>query len=188
MAFFEAELPALLTRQSLFASVLKGVLSGSTYPDLRQETMFGNELILYRDPARLFSLRIYIFGPGEHTFVHDHNSWGIFGSAFGELEVLRYRREDGGPNPDRAQLTLSRRLVLWPGETETTLPFDQGIHRTGNPGASATLMVSVYGAPLRRLYIQRFNLENGRVQRVFPPRMKKKFLVEQALKEIERCR
>jgi len=43
-------------------------------------------------------------------------------------------------------------------------------------------MVSVYGTPLRRLYIQRFNLENGGVHRVFPPRFKKKMLAEQALK------
>jgi len=188
IAFFEAELPALLVNRPLFEGVLKGILSGSPYPDLRQETLFGNELILYLDPGRMFSLRLYLFGPGEHTSVHDHTSWGVFGSAFGKLEVVRYRREDDGTDPDQAQLSLSRRLVLRPGETETTLPFDQGIHRTGNPGDGTTLMVSVYGTPLRRLYIQRFNLENGRVHRVFPPRIKKRILAEQALTEIERSR
>jgi hypothetical protein len=188
MAFFEAELPALLSHRDLFAGLLKGILSGSPYRALRQETLFANELILYLDPGRSFSLRLYLFGPGEHTFVHDHNSWGIFGSAFGKLEVERYRREDGGLSPDQAQLTLSRRLVLWPGETEMTLPFDEGIHRTGNPAEGTTLMLSIYGTPLRRLYIQRFKLETGRIQRVFHPRIKKKILAEQALQEIERSR
>jgi hypothetical protein len=49
-------------------------------------------------------------------------------------------------------------------------------------------MVSVYGTPLRRLYIQRFNLENGSVHRVFSPRFRKKMLAKQALTVIERSR
>jgi predicted metal-dependent enzyme (double-stranded beta helix superfamily) len=188
IAFFEVELPALLAHRALFEGVLKGILSGSPYPDLRQETLFSNELILYSDPGRMFSLRLYIFGPGEHTFVHDHTAWGVLGSAFGKLEVVRYHRKDDGSDPDQAQLALSKRLVLWPGEIETTLPLDQGIHRTGNPTEGITLMVSVYGTPLRRLYIQRFNLENGSVHRVFSPRFKKKMLAEQALKAMETAR
>jgi predicted metal-dependent enzyme (double-stranded beta helix superfamily) len=48
--------------------------------------LFDNEFILYRDPARLFSLRLYIFGAGERTCVHDHTSWGVSASAFGKLE------------------------------------------------------------------------------------------------------
>jgi hypothetical protein len=41
---------------------------------------------------------------------------------------------------------------------------------------------------LRRLYIQRFNLENGSVNRIFPPRMRKKMLAEQALKGLAAAR
>lgn len=185
MAFFRDELPSLLADRTLFEGILSGILNGNPHPDLRQETLFDNELVLFRDPGRLFSLRLYIFGPGAHTSVHDHTSWGVSGSAFGQLEVVRYRREDDGSNPDQAQLALSERLDLWPGEIETTLPLDQGIHRTGNPTEGITLMVSVYGTPLRRLYIRRFNLENGSVHRVFPPRFKKKMLAEQALKAME---
>jgi hypothetical protein len=185
LAYFQDELPALLSKRALFEGVLKGIINGKPYPDLRQETFFDNELILYRDPARLFSLRLYIFGPGERTSVHDHTSWGVSGSVLGKLEVVRYRREDDGSDPDLAQLARPEHVVLWPGETEKTLPFDQGIHCTGNPVEGTTLMVSVYGTPLRRLYIQRFNLENGSVHRLFPPRFRKKMLAGQALKAIE---
>ena len=184
MNYFRRELPGLLAERSLFASILTHVVRGSDFPDLRQSTLFENELVLYQDPARIFSLRLYFFRTDEHTSVHDHTSWGVSGSAFGELEIVRYRREDDGSNPDQALLASSGRFTLWPGETETTLPFDQGIHRTGNPSNGITLMVSVYGPPLRRLYIQRFNLENGSVHRVYSPRVRKKMLVEQALKEI----
>jgi hypothetical protein len=186
MQFLRDELPVLLSKQALFKAVLKGIVDGKPYPDLRQESLFDNELILYRDPARLFSLRLYIFGAGEHTAVHDHTAWGVSGSVFGKLEVVRYRREDDGSDPDQARLARPEHIVLGPGATEETLPFDQGIHRTGNPAEGTTLMVSVYGTPLRRLYIQRYNLENGRVLRVFPPRFRKKMLAKQALEEIAR--
>jgi hypothetical protein len=188
MDFFRDELPALLSKRALFEGVLKGITNGKPYPDVRQETFFDNEVILYRDPARLFSLRLYIFGAGEHTPVHDHTSWGVSGSVFGKLDVVRYLREDDGSNPDQAQLARPEHVVLWPGATEKTLPFDQGIHCTGNPSEGTTLMVSVYGTPLRRLYIRRFNLENGSVHRVFSPRFRKKMLAKQALAVIERSR
>lgn len=188
MAFFRDELPAFLVNRTLFEGVLKAITNGDPHPDLRQETLFDNELVLYRDPGRLFSLRVYIFGPGAHTTVHDHSSWGVSGSAFGPLEVVRYRREDDGSDPDLARLAMADRYALRRGEIETTLPLDQGIHRTGNPAEGTTLMVSVYGTPLRRLYIQRFNLENGGVHRVFPPRFKKKMLAEQALKAMAAAR
>ena len=188
MDFFRDELPSLLANRALFEGVLKGITNGNPYPDVRQETFFDNEVVLYRDPARLFSLRLYIFGASEHTAVHDHTSWGVSGSVFGKLEVVRYLREDDGSNPDQAQLARPEHVVLWPGATEKTLPFDQGIHCTGNPSEGTTLMVSVYGTPLRRLYIQRFNLENGSVHRVFSPRFRKKLLAKQALAVIERSR
>lgn len=185
IGFFQRELPALLCERALFEGLFRGILAGEAFPDLRQETMFANELVLYRDPGRLFSLRLYLFGPGERTAVHDHTSWGVSGSAFGRLEVARYRREDDGAEPGQARLVLSGRRLLQPGETETTLPLDEGLHRTGSPDDGPTLMVSVYGAPLRRLFIQRFNLETGRVQRMFPPRIQKRMLAEQALKAME---
>ena len=188
MDYFRRELPGLLAERSLFARMLKDLVRGSDFPDLRQATLFENELVLYQDPSRIFSLRLYFYGAEERTAVHDHTSWGVSGSAFGQLEVVRYRREDDGSDSHQARLTLSERFVLRPGETETTLPFDQGIHRTGNPSDGITLMLSVYGPPLRRLYIQRFDLETGSVQRMFPPRLRKKMMVEQALKEMDAAR
>lgn len=183
--FFNKELPGFLAKRALFVEILKGLISGSGYPDLRQGTMFDNELILFQDPGRRFSLRGYIFGGGEHTPVHDHTSWGVSGSAFGKIEVLRYRREDDGSVPDLARLTLDDRYVLMPGETETILPFDQGIHSSGNPSGGSTFMISIYGPPQRRLYLQRFNLQNGRVHRMFPQRIRKRMLAQQALKAME---
>lgn len=186
IAYFRAELSRLLVKRPLFEAVLQGIVAGSPYPDLRQETLFDNELILYRDPGRIFSLRLYIFGPGEHTPVHDHTSWGVSGSAFGRLEVVRYRHAGPGPEPNQVRLALAARGVLRPGDIETTMPFDEGIHRTGNPEDGTTLMVSIYGRPLRRLFIQCFDPEDGRVDRRYPPHLKKRMLTALALEKMQR--
>jgi predicted metal-dependent enzyme (double-stranded beta helix superfamily) len=186
MAYFQTKMPELLSRRTIFEGILRGVLAGNPYPDLRQETLFDNEIILFRDHGHLFSLWLYVFGPGEYTPVHDHTSWGVSGSAFGKLEVVRYRREGLGPEPDGGRLAVTTRSVLIPEEIESTLPFDAGIHRTGNPVGGSTLMVSVYGRPLRRLYIQYFNLETGRVERRYTSRLRKRMLAEQALAAMEK--
>jgi hypothetical protein len=184
LEYFRAELPALLAQGSLFGDILAGICRGSSFPDIRLGTLFDNEIVLFQDPGRAFSLRMFIFGPGEKTPVHDHSAWGVLGSAFGHLEVVRYRREDDGAVEGLAQLSVAERRVLDPGETETTLALDQGIHRTGSPAGGATLMVNIYGPPGRRLHIHCFDPESGRVQRLYPQRIRKRMLAELALAQM----
>jgi hypothetical protein len=100
--------------------------------------------------------------------------------------VVRYRLAGAGPEPNQARLALATRGVLGPGDIETTMPFDEGIHRTGNPAEGTTLMVSVYGRPLRRLFIQCYNLEDGRVDRRYPRHLKKRMLTALALETMQR--
>ncbi|HSV91647.1 MAG TPA: hypothetical protein VLH81_01170 [Desulfobacterales bacterium] len=183
MEFFRGALPALLGRPELLAGVLEGIVDGRPLPGLRIATVFENEFLLHQDPGGLFSLRLYLYGPGERTFVHDHVTWGVSGSAHGRLEVLRYRRTDDGKDPDRARLEAVERLSLGPGEIETTLPLDRGIHSTGNPEAGTTWMLSVYGPPARRAVMHRFDPETGSVTPLHPPRVHKRLLAQQALSD-----
>ncbi len=184
IAAIERELPVLLRNRPLFAGILEAVGKGGGFPDTRLGTMFDNEFVLHQDRGRRFSLRMYLFGPGERTPVHDHSSWGVTGAAYGKLAVARFRREDDGSVPGRARLSPAGRFVLTPHATEVTPPLEQGIHWTGNPAGGTTLMVSVYGPPSRRLYIQQFDLAGGTVRRVFSPRIRKKMLAAEALKDI----
>ena len=105
---------------------------------MRQATFFDNELSFIATGAGSFPLRMYIFGAGDHTPVHDHTSWGVSGSAFGELEVVRYRREDDGSDPEGPAGPAGNELPA-AGATEITRAFDEGIHKTGNPSAATTL-------------------------------------------------
>ncbi len=182
MEFFEKELPGFLQNQSIIEKLLKNIKAGSPYPDLRQAQMIDDEILLYLNPKRLFSLRMFLYGPGDYTPIHDHNSWGLSGAAAGQLGVIRYARQDNGKGEGYAQLQQAAPIYLQPGQIELTRPLNDGIHQTGNPADGTTVMISVYGSPIRRLYINRFDIEHNRVDRLYPPRIKKKMLAAQALK------
>jgi predicted metal-dependent enzyme (double-stranded beta helix superfamily) len=182
MEFFQSELPGFLRNQAVFEKLLKNIKDGSPYPDLRQAQMIDDEILLYLNPRRLFSLRMFLYGPGDYTLIHDHNSWGVSGAAVGELGVIRYVRQDDGTVEGFSQLLQADPVYLQPGEIELTRPLNDGIHQTGNPGQGTTIMISVYGSPVRRLYINRFDLKHNKVEKLYPPRIKKKMLAAQALK------
>jgi predicted metal-dependent enzyme (double-stranded beta helix superfamily) len=184
MDFFQNELPGFLRNQSLFQELLKNITHGSPYPDLRQAQMIDDEILLYLNPKRLFSLRMFLYGPGDYTSIHDHNSWGVSGAVVGELGVIRYARQDDGTVEGYARLRQTARVQLQPGEIELTRPLNDGIHQTGNPGRGTTIMISIYGSPVRRLYIHRFDHEHSKVDRLYPPRIKKKMLAAQALEHL----
>jgi hypothetical protein len=186
MEFFQNELPDFLRNQALFEKLLQHIKAGNPYPDLRQAQMIDDEILLYLNPKRLFSLRMFLYGPGDYTPIHDHNSWGLSGSAVGELGVIRYGREDDGSVEGFAQLLQAAPVYLQPGEIELTRPLDEGIHQTGNPFDGTTIMISVYGSPIRRLYIHRFDNKANTVEELYPPRIKKKMLAVQALKKIKK--
>jgi predicted metal-dependent enzyme (double-stranded beta helix superfamily) len=183
--FFQNELPELLLDKGLFTEILNRITHGKAHPDLRQAMMFDNEYLLYLSSRRLFSLRMYIFEPGEYTSIHDHNSWGVTGNVTGSLEVVRYSREDDGSVENYARLGESDRYRLVPGETELTLSLNAGIHQTGNPTAETIIMISVYGPPARRLYINCFDTVHDKVLKIYPLRLKKKMLASQALKALK---
>lgn len=180
-----SELPRLLLNRSLFAKILRDLAAGGKYPDLRHSTMFDNELLLYADGMRLFSLRLFLWYPGEYTPVHDHNSWGVIGPISGELEVVNYRREDDGSQQGYACLVEVERFRLRPGETSFTLPLNEGIHKTGNPTQEAMLSLSLYGNPLSRDYIHGFDIDRHSAYRILSPKMKKRLRAARALHSLE---
>jgi hypothetical protein len=183
--WIRGELPGLLQDSALFQTILKDIISGNPYPDIRQAMMFENEILLYVNPRRLFSVRLYLYGPGDFTPIHDHSSWGVSGSALGIVGVVTYMHEDDGSVAGKAHIRESSRFELRPGRTELTLPLDAGIHQTGNPTDRPVIMVSVYGAPMRRLFINRFDAKHQLVSRMFPPRIRKRMLAREAFDRFE---
>jgi predicted metal-dependent enzyme (double-stranded beta helix superfamily) len=186
MEFFKNELPGFLQNQALFEGLLKNIKNGNPYPDLRQAQIIDDEILLYLNPKRLFSLRMFLYGPGDYTPIHDHSSWGVSGAAVGELGIIRYLREDDGSIEGYAQLLQAAPVYLQRGEIELTRPLNEGIHQTGNPVDGVTIMVSIYGSPIRRTYINCFDYKANKVEKLYAPRIKKKMMAIEALKQLSK--
>jgi predicted metal-dependent enzyme (double-stranded beta helix superfamily) len=146
--------------------------------------MFSNEFILYINNRRLYSVRLYIYEPGQYTPVHDHNSWGVYGCVSKKVEVIRYRRQDDETRQGYAELRETDRIMLRPGDTSVVRPLNDGIHQAGNPATGTCVMLSVYGTPIRRLYVNQYDPMRNRVSRLYPPRLRKKRLATQALETL----
>ncbi len=184
--YFQQELPVFLTQQSLFVPILESIVEGRLYPDVKYATMFESEIVLYRDPDRRFSVRFYLWGPGEHDPIHDHNSWGLIGTALGTLDVINYRRLDDGADERHAVLEEASRQFIPTGRTFPVYPLDKGIHRTGNAGEPAIIQVGVYGENLTgRGYVNVFDRGTGEVTRLYLPHVKKRMLARQALEVLQ---
>ena len=181
IAHMKAQLPNLLLDRRLMSCVLESIAKGSPGLNLGRCGIFENEILLYMDPRRIFSVRAHFHRPGEFTPIHDHSSWGINGTPFGTLNVVRYRRDDSGSDKNRALLTVIERLALSPGELDLVNSLDAGIHQTGNDSDQPNVMISVYGSPVRRLFIRIFDAETGRIWKRFPVKIRRRRLAKQAL-------
>lgn len=183
--FFMRELPGLLKDREAVEYLLKAIADGSEYPDVRSATIFESEVVLYRDPWKLFSVRLYLWGPGDYDPVHDHNSWGVIGTALGTLDVINYERLDDGTSQEHAVLMECSRQAIPTGRTYSVFPLDRGIHRTGNAGEPAIVQVGVYGANITgRPYVNVFDLHDSSISRLYLPHVRKRMLAGKALETI----
>lgn len=176
-------LPRLIADKALFRNILEGMVADAPYPDLRYATMFDSEVILYRDPDRRFSLRLFFWEPGGYDPVHDHNAWGVVGPVSGELEIVNYIRIDDGQREGQALLKETSRRTIRPGESYH-VRGPESIHKTGNPGSRMTLQVSVYGRPQSgRDHVNGFDVANRRMYPIYAPKTVKQRLAARSLSD-----
>ena len=180
--YLKKALPELLADRSLFMEILSDIANSRPYPDIREATLFNNEILLYTDPKRLYSVRLYLWEPHTYTGVHDHSAWGVMGPVAGKFEVVKFSREDDGSSETHARLEKKEQVIIGPREIETTLPLNNGIHKTGNPGDITSVTVHLYGSPVRRSYINGFDIATGRIHRMYAPRSRKRMLASEALR------
>ena len=108
-------------------------------------SIWPNEVVLWRDPDREFSVLAYIWEPHAVDAVHDHGSWGVIGSLVRGFTERKYRRLDSGRVQGYAELQEVSCRAIGPGETSYVLPLDEGIHRTENDGDGYSISINVYG-------------------------------------------
>ncbi|ABE36998.1 cysteine dioxygenase type I family protein [Paraburkholderia xenovorans LB400] len=87
--------------------------------------------------------------PGKTTIPHNHDTWAVIAAIDGAELNRIYRRTDDGRDPDRAQVEVTREVVVRPGVPIAFLPDD--IHSIHVGGAEPTLHFHLYGRPLETL-------------------------------------
>ena len=130
--------------------------------------LFNNEVVIWREPDRGFSIRVFIWSNDCDNFVHDHNSWGMIATWFGEIAVENYNRLDQGEQEGIARLQLREKMILKPGQTAMIKPFDDGIHRVCSANGEMAISVSIYARRLaERGYLYKFDPETGKISKLF---------------------
>jgi 3-mercaptopropionate dioxygenase len=56
----------------------------------RPHPEYYQQYLLYADPADRFSVVSFVWGPGQHTPVHDHTVWGVIGMLRGAEIAQNY--------------------------------------------------------------------------------------------------
>lgn len=120
----------------------------------RPHPQYYQQYLLYADPDDRFSVVSFVWGPGQHTPIHDHTVWGVIGMLRGAELAQSYEISgDGIPKP------VAEEIRLAPGDVEFVSPGIGDVHKVKNAlEDQVSISIHAYGANI------------GKVSRhVFPP-------------------
>ncbi|HEU0230167.1 MAG TPA: cysteine dioxygenase [Burkholderiaceae bacterium] len=105
------------------------------------------QYLLYGDPLDRFSLVSFVWGPGQHTPIHDHTVWGVIGMLRGAEVSQSYRA-----NADGTLAADGPEEVLRPGRIACVSPSIGDIHRVSNAHQDKTsISIHLYGGNIGRI-------------------------------------
>jgi len=121
--------------------------------------------VLYEDPDLGFQILAHINDKARVSPPHDHGaSWAIYGQATHYTDMIEWKREDDGSNPDQAKLTPVKKYRLLPGHAGT---YEDGkIHSIDYPDHARFIRVT--GTNLDNIRRVRFDLASGKVHQMTP--------------------
>ena len=100
------------------------------------------QYLLHCDALERFSVVSFVWGPGQHTPVHDHTVWGLIGMLRGQEVSQPFGFDASG-----ALLPQGAATTLRPGDVEVVSPTLGDIHQVRNAMAdSVSVSIHVYGA------------------------------------------
>jgi predicted metal-dependent enzyme (double-stranded beta helix superfamily) len=102
---------------------------------------FYQQFLLHADPLERFSIVSFVWGPGQHTPVHDHCVWGLLGVLRGAELCQRY-----GFNTHGEFKPIGPEEILAQGEIDLVSPSAGDIHVVKNASQTDTaISIHVYG-------------------------------------------
>ena len=118
---------------------------------------------LYRAEDGSLCLFSLVVPAGRATPVHDHLAWGLVGIYRGRQDETVYRRLDDGADPARAQLEISKRQQLGPGEFYTLLPPTDDIHYVRTISDAPSISIHLLANDTACIWRHRFDPASGAV-------------------------
>jgi predicted metal-dependent enzyme (double-stranded beta helix superfamily) len=147
-------------------------------------SIWPNEIALFRSPDRDLSILAYIWAPHSVDTIHDHGAWGVLAPLVQPFRERKYRRQDDGTIEGYAELQEISYKTIRPGESTYVLPLNDGIHRIENISDNYVMSLNVYGQPVRHVYVQFFDAEQKKVWKAYPPRTHKQIMTIRAMGNI----
>lgn len=125
-----------------------------------------NGLFVLHDDGELgFQILAHINEKARASPPHDHGaSWAIYGQASSYTDMTEFERVDGGADPDKASLRVTKKYRLSPGQAG--IFQDGAIHSIDYPGGSR--FVRVTGTNLDRIARSSFDPKTGAVKQMAP--------------------
>ena len=112
--------------------------------------------LLFRAGDGSLAFSALVLAPERETPVHDHLAWGLVGLYRGNQDEIVYARRDDAARDDFADLVVSERNNLTPGDFYTLLP-ENDIHRVRTTSdvtsVSLHLLGNDNGCIARRQYV-----------------------------------
>jgi len=118
---------------------------------------------LYRADDGSLCLFSLVVPAGAATPVHDHLAWGLVGIYRGRQDETVYRRLDDGADPAHAQLEISKRQELGPGEFYTLLPPTDDIHYVRTISDTPSISIHLLANDTACIWRHRFDPASGAV-------------------------
>lgn len=160
---------------------LAKVLTDNDFMSLQKDSVWPNEIAVYRHPDRLFSLFLYIWEADLADVIHDHNAWGLICVAGGCIQETKFRRLDDGSREGYAELEPLDTYLWKPGRVTSVLPLNNGIHRMENIHQGVSITFNAYGPAVKRGYIRFYDREKKTARKAYSPRTFKRVLAARAL-------
>mgnify|MGYP000874508688 CR=1 FL=1 len=111
--------------------------------------------LLYLDPQSRFSVVSFVWGPGQHTPIHDHGGlWGVIGVLRGAERSTRYARSGDG------RLIAQEPELLAAGAVDMLDPAVGDIHAVSNALPDAvSVSIHAYGGDIGSVERRAFDVD-----------------------------
>lgn len=154
------------------APVLKDLAAQKElFPESEFNVPHGRTGMIYclsEDPDHRYALYASAGAPGKYQPPHDHTTWAVIASVYGDEHNIFFERTDDGSTPDVGRIRKTKEVTVSPGTAVMLMPDDIHCIRVINDKPS--LHLHFYGVSLEYLPNRIFfeNEEGGRYK-VFPP-------------------